>query len=219
MVLNGDVPLAGGELLAAPAPPPRRLHRAGHHHHRRAGRPDPLRARHARRQRRRGAHRRGARRLARGARGHRDQRRLLRVRRGRVAPLPADSHGRQRPGRVLPDRSRAPLPRTPATGWPPSSTADVEASMGVNSRVELAQVNAIMRGPHPRAPHARRRDDRRPVVDLRRLGRHGRARHRHPSADHPDRSHRRRRAAARWGRAAFWPTSRSTTAPRSSRRT
>ena len=34
MVLNGDVPLAGGDLFAAPAPSPRRLHRPGDHHHR-----------------------------------------------------------------------------------------------------------------------------------------------------------------------------------------
>ena len=58
-----------------------------------------------------------------------------------------------------------------ATGVAAFVTADVEASIGVNSRVELAQVNAVMRRRTPRAPHARRRDGRRPVVDLRRLGR------------------------------------------------
>ncbi len=98
-------------------------------------------------------------------------------------------------------------------------TADVEASMGVNSRVELAQVNAIMRG----------RILERLMLDGVTID--------DPSSTYVD-----------WGvtvgrdtvirpqtmltgatvigarlhgraRAAFWPTSRSTTAPRSSRRT
>ncbi len=120
MVLNGDVPLAGGELLAG-------LRR---HHVDCTARAtittvvlaDPIHYG----------------RVVRDANGnvvhiveardaspeelarHRDQRRLLRVRRGRAAPLPADSHGRQRPGRVLPDRASCTASSRPATGWPPS---------------------------------------------------------------------------------------------------
>ena len=82
----------------------------------------------------------------RGARDRRDQRRASTcsaatrcVRRlGRLGQ-------RQRPGRAVPHRRRPPAHRRRAHRSPASHSDDEEMCMGVNSRVELAIVNAAMR--------------------------------------------------------------------------
>ena len=77
-----------------------------------------------------------------------------------LAALARGRH-RQRPGRALPARRAAAAARgRPARRGVPARRPDL--ALGVNDRVDLAEVTAARAAPHPRAPPARRRDDRRP---------------------------------------------------------
>ena len=107
----------------------------------------------------------------------RDQRRPVRVPQRRAAPGPPAPRQRQRAGRAVPHRRRPSAARRRAQPVAGLQSDDEEMCMGVNSRVELAVVNAAMRRRLARAADARRRHRRGSRHDLRRLGRRGRARH------------------------------------------
>ena len=172
---------------------------------------------------------------ARGARDPRDQHRHLRLRRraaGRGA-RPA-SRNDNAAGRVLPRRRAAAAARGRASASSPTRSTTSSVNIGVNNRADLAAVERRGPPPDPRAPHARRRDDRRPRLDLDRRRRRDRAptprsspaprcaartrvgaRQRRRPAHDPDRLDARRR-----GRRSRTPTSssaRSPTAARSAR--
>ena len=146
MVLYGDVPLVDGDFVAAL-----------HQRHLDADAAatlttvdldDPAHygriVRDAARRRR--AHRRvHATRPARSARSTRSTSGLYVFRSDALRPALQRLGQRQRPGRAVPHRRRPPAASTPSTRSPRFESDDEEMCMGVNSRVELAVVNAAMR--------------------------------------------------------------------------
>ena len=98
-------------------------------------------------------------------------------------------------------------------------TDDEATCMGVNSRVELAEVNARHAAAPARAAHAGRRHRRGPGHDVRRLGRRGRARHGHRAGTHLLGTHDHRRPQPGRPRLPCCATSSSATAPAWSPRT
>ena len=93
------------------------------------------------------------------ARDPRGQHRHLRVRRRGAAGRAPAVGGRNAQGELLPARTCSPLlaPTAQRSRRTPSTIRTIV--LGVNDRVALAAV-AARAAPHPRAPHARRRDDR-----------------------------------------------------------
>ena len=100
-----------------------------------------------------------------GARDPRGQHGHLRLRRRRAARGARRAQVRQRPGRALPARRAAAHARRPAAQIGAHVVADATVTLGINDRADLARVRAHRAAAHPRGPHARRRDDRRPGRD------------------------------------------------------
>ena len=100
------------------------------------------------------------------------------------APRPA--HDRERPGRVLPDRHGRGLRRRGADGRRRRSTDDPLETLGVNSRVQLAEADQDHAAAHQPRAHARRRHDDRPRSRLDRARRQSRPRRRAAADDVPD---------------------------------
>ena len=169
LVLSGDVPLVAGgpAVLAARAARPRpRGDRPGL-----GRRPGSDRSRPGRPQRRRHgrADRRGQ------GRDRRASAQIAEINAGlyaidaawlrrRIGDLPTVVDDR----RAVPDRPRRVRPRGRAASWPRSTLDDDGRLTGINDRAQLAEAEWDMRAQHQRAPHARRRDDARPVHGLRR---------------------------------------------------
>ena len=98
---------------------------------------------------------RAGRRDARGAGDPRGQHRHLRVRRRRLLDALAAARRRQRPGRALPARRAAAAARRPARRSAPTWSTTRRSTLGVNDRVDLAQVRAARPASASTSAHAR----------------------------------------------------------------